>query len=57
MFLKFGRIRISAPQEGVGGMRGGFVENGGGFFCGDALDDYAMCTSCRCLYLAPLNVV
>ena len=24
MFLKFGRIRVSAPQEGAGGMRGGF---------------------------------
>jgi len=24
MFLKFGGIRVSAPQEGVGGMRGGF---------------------------------
>ena len=23
-FLKFGGIRVSAPQEGAGGMRGGF---------------------------------
>jgi len=23
MFLKFGEIRVSAPQEGAGGMRGG----------------------------------
>jgi len=23
MFLKFGRVWVSAPQEGAGGMRGG----------------------------------
>ena len=23
MFLKFGRVRVSAPQEGAGGMQGG----------------------------------
>jgi len=23
MFLKFGGVRVSAPQEGAGGMRGG----------------------------------
>ncbi|OGI87019.1 hypothetical protein A2995_00410 [Candidatus Nomurabacteria bacterium RIFCSPLOWO2_01_FULL_33_24] len=27
MFLKFGRIRVSAPQEGAGGMRGGFFSD------------------------------
>jgi len=34
-FLKFGGIRISAPQEGAGGMRGGFL-----LWRGDCLESY-----------------
>ncbi len=26
VFLKFGGIRVSAPQEGAGGMRGGLLD-------------------------------
>ena len=31
MFLKFGGIWVSAPQEGAGGMRGGDFFGGGGY--------------------------
>jgi len=54
MFLKFGGVWVSAPQEGVGGMRGGilfrvfgeseFIKSGNGVSLDLILDGPRLCS-------------